>query len=396
MTIYDHVSLRGAKAFLFAKNEIKNDSDIETLFNEWAYSNPWGLFGLAVNPKTPLKVLKNMMESDYSDLANLVINNPIFEQLEDRNRNDYFSEFKISSFPLIRDFLGQSDLYIDLLKQAKSPDTTAEDLTKLGNLAIYQNSIISHWVNPEQIEIELDHYFDVEGNFILDDDDKDISEIYNYDNTFIDLAVLSNHPIFPELKWVVLKNPNSNINEINRDLEIKSLKSPPETFMFDGVEGLSQIDDLLPFRLKIALRRFSDDDENTIYAFENFLGGNSSPIELNLTNSLILAHPKTSDEERINFLESLNFGQNLDYTLGLSFLTAGLYVKNANILKKLAEANNIYSAFCETFNPNQTSFHQRSLLINLPEFTIEELGRIYESAKEAGDLDYLKWLESFS
>jgi hypothetical protein len=210
-----------------------------------------------------------------------------------------------------------------------------------------------------------------------------------------------NYPIFPELKWTVMKNPNTNIKEISKDFQIKFLKGAPESCMFEE-EGLSQIDDLLPFRLKVALRRFSENEEDSNSALPDFLGGGASPIKMDITESLILSHPKTSDEERVTYLESLNFGHELNHDLGLTFLTAGLYVKNISALKKLAESNNVYGAYCAAFNPNQTkeskeiSSHQASLLSTLPEFTIEELGKIYEMAKEDNDIDFVNWLESFS
>jgi pentose-5-phosphate-3-epimerase len=75
-------SLRGAKAYRYAKNEIENDEDFESIFNHWAFSNAWGLFGLAVNPKTPLRLLKLMLESEYADLVQLVTTNPVFEEMD--------------------------------------------------------------------------------------------------------------------------------------------------------------------------------------------------------------------------------------------------------------------------------------------------------------------------
>jgi hypothetical protein len=343
-----------------------------------------------------------MLESEYADLVQLVTTNPVFEEMDKKIREKYSKGFEVNSFPIVRDFLDQSNLYEKLLSQAKSSKTSPEELTKLSNLPIYQRSIVSHWVDISQIEVELDHYFGEEGQFILEEEDEDICEIYSTDSTFVDLVILTNYPIFPELKWTVMKNSMTNIKEISKDFQIKFLKGAPESCMFDGEEGLSQIDDLLPFRLKVALRRFSENEEDSNSALLAFLGGTMSPIEMDITESLILAHPKTSDEERVTYLESLNFGHELNHDLGLTFLTAGLYVKNISALKKLAESNNVYGAFCAAFNPNQTkeskeiSSHQASLLSTLPEFTIEELGKIYEMAKEDNDIDFVNWLESFS
>jgi hypothetical protein len=395
-------SLRGAKAYRYAKNEIENDENFESIFNHWAFSNAWGLFGLAVNPKTPLRLLKLMLESEYADLVQLVTENPVFAEMDQKIKEESFKDLEINGFPIVRDFLDQSNLYEKLLSQAKNSETSPGELTKLSNLPLYQRSTISHWVDISQIDVELDHYFGEEGQFILEEEDEDICEIYSTDSTFVDLALLMNYPIFPELKWTVMKNPNTNIKEISKDFQIKFLKGAPESCMFDGEEGLSQIDDLLPFRLKVALRRFSENEEDSNSALLAFLGGTMSPIEMDITESLILAHPKTSDQERVTYLESLNFGHELNHDLGLTFLTAGLYVKNISALKKLAESNNVYGAFCAAFNPNQTkeskeiSSHQASLLSTLPEFTIEELGKIYEMAKEDNDIDFVNWLESFS
>ena len=121
-------SLRGAKAYLYAKNEIENDEDFESIFNHWAFRNAWGLFGLAVNPKTPLRLLKLMLESEYADLVQLVTENPVFAEIDQKIKEESFKDLEINSFPNVRDFLDQSNLYEKLLSQAKNSETGSNSL----------------------------------------------------------------------------------------------------------------------------------------------------------------------------------------------------------------------------------------------------------------------------
>jgi hypothetical protein len=398
----------GAESLTFASLFEGSDSDFNDLYKHWMPHNKWALFGLSVNPRTPLPILKEMLESNFADLAYSVIFNEVFIEMPETEKNKFFESIKeIGLFP-VRHFLNQDSKDAELYEKANDPETPKAELTRIGNMNLLEGR-------------ETDSYWSENTDHLFHDEQDEGIRDYTGDVDLYKLIEFWQLSFSPLLKWRVLDNPNTDLTTINQFQSSYSLLGsglPLSSHLFENFFQDS-IADFTPYRVNLAFGLHEEDvdleDEKFSILFEE---QTSMPQEVNLEYALRFAHPTCSDNERIKYLKSKSYiagheesslGYEDSLTIYFNFYAAATYMEDINALKELALTDTVHSQQALRWNPNITpdikdiiknQENKTDEIQNLSNFDEDVLEQFVESAlseaKIVADEFYIDYFTNFT
>ena len=343
--------------------------------------NLWALRGLAANYRISLGCLEQCIYSPI-DTHLFAIQNPRVDELTGSK------ELPIHQIESVRNALGQSEFYQSLIAESSASDTSQERFAELAALNLTSSAYIAFWHDRESAESRREDLF-----YGSDPDNVTLSaEAEAVLEEFVDLDT---SPEFPELLWRVQANRNCET------FLTRQVSSLDDDFQFENLYDLLE---LLPARLALVIAGEAENyDESWPMPQLQY-----STFSVDLENSLKMAHPSTSDSDRIStindLIESTTYDPDqLDLESDwITLLSAILYTQDTELLESIAQGDNDLWKLAVALNPSTTP-EIVELADNFEcDFSLEDLSELdffeemIEYAIQTQDLDAAKHWQSLA